>query len=256
MSRPIRSESAHPAAAGRRSRRRHVWPLTYGEASARPLHILAFLAPLILLYEIGAIVYLPGETIAARGILARVFESFGIVGLHFPAGLLVVVLLVWHVLLRDRWRVRGPYLAFMLMEACVWTVPLFLLALLMTAGPAMQAEAATAGAELRERSWQARLTLSIGAGLYEELLFRMILIAAAHFVLADLLRLADPWAKVGAAVVSAVAFMLYHHAATPVESAFFLVAGLYFAGLYIVRGFGIVVAVHALYDVLALVIMG
>ncbi|HRQ72012.1 MAG TPA: CPBP family intramembrane metalloprotease [Phycisphaerales bacterium] len=256
MSRPTRSESASAAATGRRPRRGHSGAQTYAAASARPLHVLAFLAPLILLYEIGAIAYLPGETIAARGILARVFESFGVVGLHLPAGLLVVVLLIWHVLLRDRWRVRGPYLAFMAMEACVWTVPLFLFALLMTAGPALQPEAATAAAELRERSWQARLTLSIGAGLYEELLFRMILIAAAHFVLGDLLRLPDQWAKVGAAVISAVGFMLYHHAATPVESVFFLLAGLYFAGLYILRGFGIVVAVHALYDVLALVIMG
>ena len=256
MSRPTRSESVDAGGTGRRSRRGRSATTTYGEASARPLHILVFLAPLILLYEIGAIVYLPGETIAARGILARVFESFGIVGLHLPAGLLVIVLLVWQVLLRDRWRVRGSYLGFMLMEACLWTVPLFLLALLMTAGPAVQAEAATSAVELRERSWQARLTLSIGAGLYEELLFRMILIAAAHFVLADLLRLADHWAKIGAAVISAVGFMLYHHATTPVESAFFLVAGLYFAGLYIVRGFGIVVTVHALYDVLALVVMG
>ncbi|GIK20402.1 MAG: CPBP family intramembrane metalloprotease [Leptolyngbya sp. PLA2] len=256
MSRPTRSENASAAAPRRRSRRRHSGALTYGEASTSPLHILVFLCPLILLYEIGAIVYLPGETIAARGILARVFESFGIVGLHLPAGLLVVVLLLWHALVRERWRVRAPYLVFMLMESCVWTVPLFLFALLMTAGPALQPEVATAAAELRERSWQARLTLSIGAGLYEELLFRMILIAAAHFVLADLLRLPDHWAKIGSAAVSAVAFMLYHHAATPVESAFFLLAGLYFAGLYILRGFGIVVAVHALYDVLALVIMG
>ncbi|MCW5776181.1 MAG: hypothetical protein KIS87_07070 [Phycisphaeraceae bacterium] len=144
----------------------------------------------------------------------------------------------------------------MLMESCVWTVPLFLFALLMTAGPALQPEVATACGN-RERSWQARLTPSRSARVYtKNSLFRMTFIAAAHFVLADMLRLPDHWAKIGSAVVSAVAFMLYHHAATPVESAFFLVAGLYFAGLYILRGFGIVVAVHALYDVLALVIMG
>ena len=36
---------------------------------------------------------------------------------------------------------------------------------------------------------------------------------------------------------------------------FYVLSGLYFAALFIVRGFGIVVAVHALYDIVALTMM-
>jgi hypothetical protein len=38
--------------------------------------------------------------------------------------------------------------------------------------------------------------------------------------------------------------------------AFYCAAGLYFATLFVTRGFGIVVAVHALYDIVVLVVVG
>ncbi len=59
-----------------------------------------------------------------------------------------------------------------------------------------------------------------------------------------------------AVVVSAAAFTAYH----PLRDAtgafsmprvtFYLLAGLYFGAVYVVRGFGIVVGVHAFYDIM------
>src|SRR5690606_28441143 len=109
--------------------------------------------------------------------------------------------------------------------------------------------------------WQARLTISIGAGLYEELLFRMIAIAALHLVFVDLARLSESMGRVLAVGLSAAAFAVYHDlsssggALDPARVLFFLCAGVYFGAIYLWRGFGIVVAVHALYDVLVLVLL-
>jgi len=244
----------------------------YLAESQRPLSILVFLLPLLAAYELGAWLYLSGgedgpTTIAAWGMLSRVFETFGVVGLHLPAVLLVTVLLVWHVLQREPWRVRPMVLIGMAMEACVWTVPLTILLIIVDSVLGGGGEnAATAlvqtggGAGLRELPWQARLTISAGAGLYEELVFRMILIAAAHTLLVDVLRLSNRTGGVIAVLVSAIAFALYHQQAGAggglAWALPYLVAGLYFGVLYLARGFGLVVVVHFLYDVVALLVSG
>ncbi len=245
----------------------------YGWLSARPLHVLVFLTPLIVLYELGSIMYLADtqrgiiETIGARSILSSFFEAFGGATLYLPGVALVVVLLVWHVLERDRWTVRPPVLLGMLAEAVLWTFPLLVLGLLLSHGQSRPSSPGAIGYLFTQGSdpiaqlpWQARLTLSIGAGLYEELLFRLILIAAAHFVLADVMRLKSGTAGAIAALVSATAFALYHDV-VPASGGvdwrlffFYTLAGLYFASVFVLRGFGIVVGVHALYDVLVLVV--
>jgi membrane protease YdiL (CAAX protease family) len=239
----------------------------YFEVSQRPLHILLFLAPILLLYELGAMLYLTGSdgqprTIAAWGMLARVFEEFGVVGLHLPAFLLVAVLLIWHVLQRDPWTIRLPVLGGMAMESCVLTIPLTILAVVL-AGDATTAAAQVVPSDgLHSLPRPARMTIAAGAGLYEELLFRMIVIAAAHAVLVDVVRLPNWLGGLLAVVISAGAFALYHRvplAGDPGAArvlVFYFGAGLYFGTVYLLRGFGIVVAVHMLYDILALVVMG
>ena len=245
-------------------------PAGYFAEAQRPLHILAFLLPLLLAYELGALLYLSGgdgapRTIAAWGMLARFFEMFGAFGFHLPAALLVTVLVIWHVLQRDPWRVRTPVLAGMAMEACLWTVPLTILLIVLQSvvgregSPPAAAVVVQAGdAEaLRSLPWQARLTISAGAGLYEELLLRMIGIAAVQGVCVDVLRLSNRVGGTVAVAVSAGAFALYHiRAGGPAVGLWWLlpyfVAGVYFGVLYLTRGFGLVVGVHFLYDVVAL----
>ncbi len=242
----------------------------YFWASTRPLHVLVFLVPLIVLYEVGSILYLSDpahgtmETIGARNILFRFFNAFGSATIYLPGVVLVVVLAVWHLLERDRWRLYPKVLGGMALESVAWTLPLVVLGLLLSHSPAASVHPAMSLAQqtgpeaLAQMSKLARLTLSIGAGLYEELLFRLILIVAVHFVLVDLGRVKERVAAIIAGLASAVAFTAYHDITLEDGSihlrlaAFYLIAGLYFAMLFITRGFGIVVAVHAMYDVVAL----
>ena len=102
-----------------------------------------------------------------------------------------------------------------------------------------------------------RLTLSIGAGLYEELLFRVVLVAllATGFRLLGFSRVAGGAA---ATVVGALLFSAFHYIGPlgdPLTLESFVyraLAGLAFSALYLLRGFGITAWTHALYDVAVL----
>lgn len=233
---------------------------SYWELSKRPLHVLAFLLPLVLLYEVGSALYLSDpakgvvETIVAHRLLYRLFESFGGAAFYLPGVALVVVLLVWHVLQRDRWRLRISVLIGMAAESAVLTMPLLVLGILTQRHAAM-----AAGVQLAAMSTQAKVTLAVGAGLYEELLFRLVIITGLHLVLVDMARLKNAVGSIVAAVISAGAFAWYHDVqgmpmGLPLAT-FYVLSGLYFALLFVTRGFGIVVAVHAVYDVVALTLM-
>jgi hypothetical protein len=97
--------------------------------------------------------------------------------------------------------------------------------------------------------------VSLGAGLYEELLFRVLVVGA----LAALARRSWGWAPWAAgalaAVVGALIFSAFHYIGpygdplTLGSFTFRAIAGLVFSGLYLVRGFGIAAWSHALYDV-------
>lgn len=244
----------------------------YADLSTRPLHVLAFLAPLLLAYEVGSILYLSNpstgvvETISARRMISTFFETFGALGLYLPGLALATVLLVWHVIRNDRWTLQLPVLPLMAMESVLWTIPLIVLVVILSMAipeiaPAVQLHAAApAQGGIHQLSTPARLTIAIGAGLYEELVFRVIAIALVHLLLVDVLGVNKRVGAVIAVIASAIAFTVYHDLRTPSGAlnlpltAFLVCAGLYFGLVYIWRGFGIVVGVHALYDVVALVL--
>ena len=53
---------------------------------------------------------------------------------------------------------------------------------------------------------------------------------------------------------SAIAFAVYHQPTHPTEWATYTLSGVYLGTVYVMRGFGIVVGTHALYDVLVLAV--
>jgi membrane protease YdiL (CAAX protease family) len=95
----------------------------------------------------------------------------------------------------------------------------------------------------------------LGAGIYEEALFRLVLYSALFKLF---LRAELPWFVAGlfAAILGAIAFSAAHHVGPygqPYNNYLFLfrlVAGLYFTLLFQLRGFGIAVGAHACYNVM------
>jgi len=241
----------------------------YSEAIHRPLTILVFLLPLVALYEFGAAAYLAGEgedrpieTIRAHRLLGEFFEAFGVSGLYLPGAALVVVLLVWHLLRRDPWRVQPGALAGMLAESLAWTIPLLVLGQMVGRAPETPPDGvagavlASGPAGVAALAWPARATIALGAGLYEELLFRFVAIGGLHFVAVDLLGLKNAPGHAVAVVASAAAFALYHDIVLDgtglLQAGFFFAAGCYFGLVFVLRGFGVVVAVHTIYDLVVL----
>jgi Type II CAAX prenyl endopeptidase Rce1-like len=100
--------------------------------------------------------------------------------------------------------------------------------------------------------------VSLGAGLYEELLFRVLLVGA----IAALGTRAFGWRPVTAGVVAvgagAIIFSAFHYIGPfgePLDAGSFtfrLIAGIFFSALFVTRGFGITAWTHALYDVFLL----
>lgn len=230
--------------------------------STRPLHVLAFLLPVVIAAELGTFALGDGSIanqLAAHRMLVRFFETFGVLGLHVPAIAIVIALLAQHIIAKDRWRIEPIVPAAMLVESAFLTGPLLILVLMLQPGGSAAAAAVANGAAVTDG--RSGILLALGAGLYEEVLFRLVVITALHFVAADLLRFPEKGARVIAVVVSAVLFAVHHDVAIRGGginwrlATFYFLAGVYFGILFLARGLGIAVGVHALYDLLVIVVM-
>jgi membrane protease YdiL (CAAX protease family) len=224
---------------------------SYAHASRQPLQILCFLLPLIAIFEIGLMVILRGDdgivTIRAHEALITFFGFFDIPvtqALFLGGFVVIAILLVWHHQAQESWRVRWPVIAGIAVESLLWTAPLLVFG-------SVLAQPLAAGAEMAVMDGQTRFLIAIGAGLYEELLFRLVLIGGIHMVLSDLLRWGDTVALSIAVILSAAAFTWYHDLAglTPTQVAFYAIAGIYLSLLFLWRGFGVAVGTHVTYNV-------
>jgi hypothetical protein len=237
--------------------------LTYWGRSRQPLSSLIFLIPLLIAYELGVMIYATNyangteQQIYARTLLNEFFAWFGVTT-HFLPGLIVVVLLLsCHIVSGAKWEWNPPLYLAMAAEALFLAGPLFVLMKFVGSHVQMQARAAALTGRAPPavgQTWQAELVFSIGAGIYEELLFRVIVIALLHWLLVDLLEVDDTLGSMLAVFVSALLFALYHfspqqHPFSMGKCLLYMLGGLYLAGVYVIRGFGIAAGTHAAYDI-------
>ena len=100
-----------------------------------------------------------------------------------------------------------------------------------------------------------QLMISLGAGIYEELLFRVLLVSGLAWLMRRVLRWGHTAAGVLAVVLGALIFSAFHYVGPYGDSfqiasfTFRAVAGVLFSALYLLRGFGVTAWTHALYDV-------
>jgi len=101
------------------------------------------------------------------------------------------------------------------------------------------------------------LLLSIGAGIYEELVFRLIVIEALSLLLIDIGRLRQVSGVALTVILSSLMFAGHHYPPIGADVwstsafAFRAAAGAYLAAVYVVRGFGLAVGCHVVYDIIA-----
>ena len=243
---------------------------SYWYRSQRPLSALVFLLPLIGVYELGLWRFGTDELrgvsrdIHARSLLFQFFEWFGINGYYLPGLIVVAVLLSWHWVCQDAWRIEPRLYLWMWIESLAWAVPLFVFAILLFRNSPQASQLPQAAGQwitngrTGELSIQAQLVFSVGAGIYEELLFRLIGIAVVHMLFVDVLAMPAKTGAVVAIALSSLAFSVYHFShQNPFEMGrfiFYTAAGMYFAAAYLLRGFGIAVGTHAAYDIMVVLL--
>lgn len=202
--------------------------------------------PLLLFYELLAFILKTDLRNGADVWLTNFFAFFGSVSpwVLKVAGFGALGLLL--LLRRKELKVRPAYFLFMLGEAVAYslllgTVVTSVLIIFKTLSFPPSSDLLT------------QLTLSLGAGVYEELLFRVILFSGLFWLLSALTNRVT--AGIVAALISSLVFSAVHYLG-PLGDQFELysfayrfLSGLIFTGLYIARGFGITAYTHALYDV-------
>ncbi len=239
------------------TRKRGAPSVTGSDEARRPLASLGLLAPLLAFYTVGLAWDRPHLAAAADRLLRSMLETLGLTGPAAPAVIVVAVLLVWHVVRGDPWRVRPRTLAAMTAWALLLTVPLVGLHAL------FQAMAGSGGARLAvaevidgPNGWLETVLAAIGTGIYEELIFRLALVSAMVALARYVLRLRGDGAVVAGVLMAAAVFAGAHTVHDP--SAFtwpsFLfrtTAGIYLSYVFAAHGFGVAVGVHVLFNLVA-----
>jgi hypothetical protein len=246
------------AAATRRS--------TYFNASRAPRYSVLFALPLLLGYEaLAALLAQPGRGELRNGADALFRAAFtAVAGPHGNAIFMAAVILLGvGLVIRDKRRNRDTFrvgfFAGMLAESAVLAGIFGIVigvatAQLLGSLHVLAISDSASAAPLTSMPWPTRLMLSLGAGLYEELFFRVCLVTGLAAGARTLVGLSRRAAGVFAAVVGALLFSAFHYIGPygdPLQLQSFVfraLSGLAFSGLYLLRGFGITAWTHALYD--------
>ncbi len=208
---------------------------------------LLMVAPLLVAYQAGLLIVgveaLNGADFVTRYLLTFGGRTFLLLNLAILFAFGVGV--VW---LDGKGRGTGDYFIPVFVESLAYALGLGTVVL------QVMAEARLLGPEA-DGTLLSRLVLSAGAGIHEELVFRLLLMGG---LIALGRRFVDAPFAIGvlALAISSVLFSLAHFRAEPFDTFAFwfrTFAGGIFGVLYWARGFAIAVYTHAFYDVFVLV---
>jgi len=238
---------------------------SYWQVSRAPRYSLLFALPLLLFYQVLAVSLAHGERSIRNGADVILQALFTTVAGAWGPPLFMVCLIgagLWLVVRDMRahgTRLRGAVFAGMLGESVALALIFGFVVGSVTSGVlGMLQTLALPGGRAHEIDWWTRLMLSLGAGIYEELLFRVLLVGALAAAARGLLGWRPLTAGIAATLTGAAIFSAFHYIGPYGDHwqlysfAFRMVAGLFFSALYLARGFGITAWTHALYDVLLL----
>ena len=233
----------------------------YWRETKRPIYAISVVIPMLLCYEMGlaALGQLSDMPVSYRNgvdaFIQALLGRFGLYGSLISVAVVVVALIVWQLAGGQSWRARGRYVVGIILEAVLYATALLAVVYsaqtLIHSSPAMSFNAAE---EVLTNRGQA-VVLSFGAGVYEEFVFRLLLVPLAVFVLRHGLGASRGGACAIAAVFSGLLFAASHYVGPAPSTlnvlgfAFRTFAGTLFAALFLARGFAVTSLFHALYDV-------
>jgi len=230
----------------------------YWNQSRSPLYSLIFTIPLFLIYEAGILLLssddIPSLRNGADVLMRQVLDVFGNFGVYGFGIIFLVGFILTFILQKQRWAVtniRSVYLLAMFAESIAWSGVLFLF---------MQSSRSllliTDGKILIQQ-----LILAVGAGIYEEFVFRVLLISGLGIVLKIIFQWKQVTANIVSVILAAIIFSLFHFMGNFSDNFNFgllivrALAGIVLGVIYVMRGFGIVAYCHTFYDLAVLTIL-
>ena len=187
----------------------------------------------------------------ADALMRQLLATFGISGLFWIGGFFVIAFVTLYFIQKYSWEeyeIKSKYFMSMVFESILWSYLLFLLMsnmhlILMT----------PSGYKVLQN-----VTLAVGAGIYEEILFRVVLIVLFNYILALVFQWEYYFKNAVSIVISFICFSLFHFIGEFGDYYSFnifmvrFLAGIYLGILYFFRGFGITAWTHSLYDLIVL----
>ncbi len=228
----------------------------YLTVSKSPLYSFIFTLPLFLLYEVGIFLISSRDIDQLRNgadvLMRQVLESFGIYGMYGFGGTFLIGFLIAFIRQKKNLKtseIESRFLLIMFFESIVWAT---LLVIMMIKIPTFLSLS-------NEDHLIQQVVLAIGAGIYEEFVFRVLLISG----LAILFGLIFNWGEFGktflSVIISSGIFSIFHFLGSYGDTFSFplffvrFFAGIFLAMIYIFRGFGITAYAHSIYDLFVLV---
>jgi len=229
---------------------------SYWTVTNTPLYSFIFTLPLLLIYEVGIFAIsasdLPLLRNGADVLMRQILEMFGILGTYGFGGTFLIGFII--AFLRQKkeleaTHINGEYLLTMLFESIGWA---FVLMILMIRAPEYLMSSKD------ERLLQ-QVVLAIGAGIYEEFAFRVILITGFAYILGLVFQWGTFGKNIGSVLLAASLFSIFHfvgpYGEDPSTYLFLIrfMAGIFLGVVYIFRGFGIAAYTHTIYDLFVLI---
>ena len=215
-----------------------------------------FTIPLFFIYEVGILFLSKDDILVVRNgadfLMRSILESFGIFGLYGLGAIFLIGFIITYIYFfndKSNKSIRPDYLFIMVFESVCWALVLYFLLskfMLVLMNPI--------GKTITQQ-----VTLAVGAGIYEEFLFRVMLISGLTGIIGFVFLWSEKVRKAAALIIAAGIFSAFHFVGDYGDffsMELFLLrffAGIVLGILYIARGFGITAYAHSIYDLIVLI---
>jgi membrane protease YdiL (CAAX protease family) len=221
---------------------------------------ILYCVPLFVAYQIG-VLSAGGVKNGVDFVTVTLLEvTDGDMGIYLAlnAGVLVALLIAMFAL-RGRGRMNPHLFPLVVVESSVYALFFGAGVTMLMRAFGLDALLAIPALSIADLSVTDRFVLAIGAGLYEELVFRLVLLGGLYVVATRVLRMNKVIAGLAAVIISSVLFSAVHHMGNMADEfqlgvfLFRLFAGVLLSVIFWLRGLAVAVYTHAIYDVIVMV---
>jgi hypothetical protein len=228
----------------------------YFRKSKSLINSLIYVLPLLIIYEFGIFLVssddLPSIRNGADVLIRTILDNIGITGIYGLGGVFILIFVAVYIINRKKSKdleLNSIHFISVLFESLIWA---FFLYLLLSQSQLLLMK------DSNQHTLQ-QISLAIGSGLFEEFLFRVLLLGIIIFIL-NLVIKNKYWYKLSIAVfIVAILFAYFHFIGDYADDTNYVnfmlrfIAGIYLGYLYAIRGFALVSYTHSFYNLLVIV---